>query len=316
MCGLSTTFLPAVTATVFFMWPPTQSSGSGASVSGGSSNGRGRETAGASQHHPACRGPPHARNRPPDGRSAGRARETGPRSPASRRRASSLSVQSGSSERLPLVATTAPADRCRAAGRAAGVYGSSAPIHGFPGRWTGRAREWTRHPFASARAAPPPAGARARSGRRRRSASGRRLPAAPRPPAVRRARETSPPAVFLRDASGGATRAPPPHWRRRPSDESRRDPFTATIRPAPRASAAIVIAASRPASGRPGGIQQFDLRSADRAGVGLGMVAPVGRIIVLAPAVGAHVKAGHGRVRPVVAAVRAGSSSAARSSCS
>ncbi len=49
-----------------------------------------------------------------------------------------------------------------------------------------------------------------------------------------------------------------------------------------------------------GGIQQFDLRSADRAGVGLGVITPIGRIIILVPADGTHAKAGHGRVRPVV----------------
>ena len=43
-----------------------------------------------------------------------------------------------------------------------------------------------------------------------------------------------------------------------------------------------------------------DVRSARRAGDGLGVEAPVGRILVLAPAVGAEREAGHGRLRAVV----------------
>ena len=46
--------------------------------------------------------------------------------------------------------------------------------------------------------------------------------------------------------------------------------------------------------------RQRELRPAGGAADGLGVEAPVGRILVLAAAVGAHVERGHRRVRPVV----------------
>ncbi len=46
--------------------------------------------------------------------------------------------------------------------------------------------------------------------------------------------------------------------------------------------------------------REVDLRPADRAGVGLGMEAPVERVGVFAPAVRAHLELAHGRVWPVV----------------
>ena len=47
-------------------------------------------------------------------------------------------------------------------------------------------------------------------------------------------------------------------------------------------------------------VEQFYLRPADWAGVRLGVITAVRRVVVLAPAIGTHRKRGHRRVRPVV----------------
>ena len=48
------------------------------------------------------------------------------------------------------------------------------------------------------------------------------------------------------------------------------------------------------------GVEEGQARPADRAGDGLGVVAAVERVLVLAPAIGAHGEAGHGRLGAVV----------------
>ena len=58
--------------------------------------------------------------------------------------------------------------------------------------------------------------------------------------------------------------------------------------------------ADRPASGAPPGVEQREARPAGRAGVGLGVEAPVARVVVLGRAGVAHGEAGHGGGGPVV----------------
>ena len=78
-------------------------------------------------------------------------------------------------------------------------------------------------------------------------------------------------------------------------------PLTATIAPAtqrrgaPRRARRVLGAAARPS--RSSSAQR---RPARRAGVRLGVEAPVGRVLVLGPAGRAHLEAGHRRQRPVV----------------
>ena len=77
-------------------------------------------------------------------------------------------------------------------------------------------------------------------------------------------------------------------------------PLTATIAPPRSASTAAAergVRAERPRGPR---IEQRQRRPAAGAGVGLGVEAPVARVLVLGAAVGAHLKAGHRRQRAVV----------------
>ena len=79
-------------------------------------------------------------------------------------------------------------------------------------------------------------------------------------------------------------------------------PFTATISPAPSATAAAAAASKAGAERRVGPVrpQQPQRRAADRTRVGLGVEAAVGRVVVLGLAGRAHPEAGHRRERPVV----------------
>ena len=94
-------------------------------------------------------------------------------------------------------------------------------------------------------------------------------------------------------------------------------PLTATIAP-PRSAATAalegVVAVARPTGAV--GAAPPQPRAARGAGVGLGVEAAVGGVVVLGPARGAHREPGHRGGRPVVGHGDARSCSGARSRCS
>ena len=163
------TFDPDVTATAFFRCAPTATRRGASSAQPDRQR---RVAARATQHHLAAQ-PSRARSSRRRGGTIGRSC-TRKRSamPRSRSTASRSSVQIGSSDRLPLVATSAAPKSAAAADDAAACRAASRPAFGAPGATTPRRRCARRAARAAARSAP----------RRRRAAAlphGRHVAVAP-----------------------------------------------------------------------------------------------------------------------------------------
>ena len=200
--------------------------------------------------------------------------------PASRASASRSSMTIGSSERLPLVATTGKAEvgeqemveRRVGQHRAEPRVAAARPACGEPPSPRRRRSEDDR-PLAAPSSS-------AASSARRRSARGSRS---------RRARGTSPRRASPRGACAARRRATAASLRASTMRWKPPSPFTATIGAVAERGGGRAAAPRRARRARPPvAVPQRELRPAGRAGDRLGVEAPVGRVLVLGAAGRAH----------------------------
>ncbi len=284
-CCERTTSLPRPRPTTFFRCAPTARTG-GSFVATGIGSGakpraRRRSWSSSPKSQPtlssACRS---------TGRSWTRKRSArGPR----RATASNSSVAIGSSERLPLVATSGASTAARRRWWS-GVEGSITPRRVDSGATFGAT--WT-------------VAARPRRGRRRIGASGERSQRSAAVETSQRARAAA--TSFTINASGFSRRTFPARRRATAASSAsvaaeveaaeplhRDDPPVQERRRG--GEERLVVAGERLAGAAP----EREARPARRARGRLGVEAPVARLLVLAAAVGAEREAAHRRVRPVV----------------